>query len=121
MVEVADMGARRELGHHTAIRRVLVELAAHDIGEDAALAGGRAVRDALDDRRRGLVATGLDAQKPHCLGNPESLRRAGLAYRGEAGFAICAIPEDRQPRLGAGLGPGAARAGPAGQGAWRAS
>ena len=60
-VEMADMGARREFGHHAAIGGVLLELAAHDVGED----GAAPVGVALDDGGGGFVAAGFDAQNPH--------------------------------------------------------
>jgi hypothetical protein len=61
-VEQVDMGARRDLGHHTAETGVLIGLRAHDIGQYPAAA----VAGALDHGGRGLVAGGLDPENQIC-------------------------------------------------------
>ena len=60
-VERLDVGARGDLRHHAAERRVLLDLRQHDVGADAAGPGHRP----LDHRRRGLVAGRLDAEHDH--------------------------------------------------------
>ena len=50
------MGAGRQFGHHAAERLVLVDLAAHDVGNDLAAPVGMPAHQ----RCRGFVATGLD-------------------------------------------------------------
>ena len=55
------MAARRQFRHHPAKRGVLLELAAHDVGQDAAAPR----RVALDDGGGGFVAAGLDAKNSH--------------------------------------------------------
>ena len=64
-VEMADMGARRDLRHDAAIGRMIARLRQHDIGEDLALA----VRVAAHHGRRGLVAGGFDAENGRCCGH----------------------------------------------------
>ena len=49
-----EMAARRDLGHDAAVGRVQLRLRGDDAGADLAVAG--------DERRRGLVATRLDAE-----------------------------------------------------------
>ena len=53
-VEDLDMGACRDLGHDAAERRVALELAEQGLGQHPA--------PAVDQRYRGLVAAGLDAE-----------------------------------------------------------
>ncbi len=53
------MGARGDLRHHPAIGTMLVELGAHEIGEDALVAG------IGHHRRRRLVAARLDTENNH--------------------------------------------------------
>ena len=63
-IEVRHMAAGGEFRHHPAIGGVLLELAAHHVGEDGATPAGIA----RDDRRGGLVAACLDPQNLHvCL------------------------------------------------------
>jgi hypothetical protein len=63
-VEHFHVGARRDLGNHAAIRRVLGGLRQHDVGKDFATPG-RLV--AAHHRGGGLVAGRLDAENEHLL------------------------------------------------------
>ncbi len=72
-VDDLDMRARGDLRHHAAIGGVVLDLRAHDIGQD----GAPAVRSDPDHRRRRLVAGGLDAEDqhgPHGLPSPAGRR-----------------------------------------------
>ena len=60
-VERLDMGARRDLGNDAAERRMLLDLAEHDVGQDVRPATGAK----RDDGCRGLVAARLDPENPH--------------------------------------------------------
>ena len=60
-VEMRDVGAGGEFGHHAPIGGMLLELRTHDIGKDRAAAR----RVPFDDRRGRLVAARLDTQNPH--------------------------------------------------------
>ena len=60
-IERLDMGARGDLRHHAAERRMLADLRQHDIGQDLA----RPVARALDHRGGGLVACRLDSEYKH--------------------------------------------------------
>ncbi len=57
-VEHVDMGARSDLGHDAAERRMLVNLRAHDVGQNPP----RPVAQPLDHGGGGFVAGGLDPQ-----------------------------------------------------------
>ena len=57
-VEQLDMRARRDFGDHAPVRRVLLELCAHDVREDRAASVGLQPHD----RGGGLVATRLYAE-----------------------------------------------------------
>ena len=57
VVEMGDVGARRQFGYDAAIGLVLVDLRPHDIGEDFPLA----VAGARHDGRGGLVAARFDS------------------------------------------------------------
>ena len=57
----AQVGARRDLGHDAARRRVQRDLAGHDVGHDAPAV--------VDDRDRGLVAGRLDGQDQAVTGS----------------------------------------------------
>ncbi len=81
-VERLDMGARRDLRHHAAEGRVLVDLRQHDIGQNLARPG----LEPLDHRRRGLVAGRLDAEHNH----PGSLSNARSSFSGRAGVPMIA-------------------------------
>ena len=59
-VERLDMGARGDLGHDAAERRMLLDLAEHDVGQD--LRPAAVVK--RDDGCGGLVAARLDAENP---------------------------------------------------------
>ena len=76
-VEHLDMGARRDLRHHAAERRMLLDLRQHHVGED----GAAPVRVPLDHRRRGFIAGRLDAEHDHG-GLARVLRFAFLRRRG---------------------------------------
>jgi hypothetical protein len=60
-IERLHMGARRDLRHHAAERRMLLDLRQHHIGKD----GAAAILAPFDQRRRGLVAGRLDAEHDH--------------------------------------------------------
>ncbi len=85
-VEALDVRARGDLGHYAAIRSMALPLAAHDIGQDAATAVGRA----RHDRRRRLVAARFEPQD-EALGGAllqalvhRSCRRSCVCVRGAA-------------------------------------
>ena len=65
-VERLDMRARRDLRHDAAEGGVLVDLREHDVGHDPP----RPLREPLDHRRRGLVASRLDAEHEHLTSRP---------------------------------------------------
>ena len=56
-VDMLDMRAGGDLGHDAAVMGVLVGLAAHAVGQHAAIGA--------NDRGAGLIATGLDAEHDH--------------------------------------------------------
>ena len=60
-VEQVDMGARGDLRHHAAVRRVVLDLRVDDIGQNAA----GTVLGPLDHGGGGLIAGCLDAQHQH--------------------------------------------------------
>jgi hypothetical protein len=64
-VDHLHMGAGRDLGHHAAIGRVLRDLAQDLVREDFPAP----VDAEFDDRGRGLVAGGFDAEDAHGRGN----------------------------------------------------
>ena len=65
-VQRLDMGARRDLGHDAAKRRMLLDLAEHDVRQN--LRAAALVE--RDDGRGGLVAARLDAEHPDHLSRP---------------------------------------------------
>ena len=67
-VEQVDMGARGDLRHHAAERRVILDLRVDDVRQDAA----GTVLAPLDHGGGGLVAGGLDAQHQHLKKIPSS-------------------------------------------------
>ena len=69
-IEMVEMGARRDLGHHPPERTMLLELREHQRGADESRVGHH--------RRRGLVAGCLDAEHDHDANlRPISERRDG--------------------------------------------
>ena len=64
-VERLDMGARGDLRHHAAERRVLGDLRQHHVGQDLARPEVPPGPAALDHRGGGLVACGLDSEYKH--------------------------------------------------------
>ena len=57
-IEQLDMGARRDFRHDASVRRVLLELGAHNVGKDRAVSVGLKPHN----RGSGLVATRLNAE-----------------------------------------------------------
>ena len=82
-VERLDMGARGDLRHDAAERRMLLDLAEHDVGQDF----GRPLAVQRDDGRGGLVAARLDAEHPDHLSRPIHDCRTVLSRLGEGGKA----------------------------------
>ena len=82
-VEQIDMRARRNLGNHTAIRCVILDLRMHDVGENPTTT----VAATLNHGRCGFVASGLDPQHQRgCVNSQiEPLRlQADLRFAGSA-------------------------------------
>ena len=71
-VDDLDVGAGRDLRHHAAIGRMLVDLAANDVGDNL----GAAVGTQAHDRRGGLVAARFEAKD--CKGNGHSHCASGV-------------------------------------------
>ena len=95
-VEMLDMGARRDLGHHPAVGPVIVGLGAHQIGQHGVVAAHY--------RGRGIVAAGLDAEDhggppPAVVGPGGALgpARLGAAVRLGAFDALLAERAARAP------------------------
>ena len=128
-VQRLDMGARRDLRHHAAEGRMLLDLAEHDVGQDLRLG---AVAQ-FDHARRGLVATRLDAENADHLVAPFDHCRPGVSsdrrLRAKPGSPVLLTggyhgprhannrAEDRNARQPAGAGAGARDARPADGGA----
>ena len=86
-VEGLDVGARGDLRHHAAERRMLVDLREHDVGEDSAAprrrpaVGGRHIGP-FHHRGPGFIAGRLDAEHNHSSLYPATVRMEQSAIRG---------------------------------------